>query len=197
MIVEPDFFEDDVISVAKKLLGMRLVSTINGQRRAGFIVETEAYLPVGDSACHASKGKTKSNTSMFGPPGIAYVYPIHSRYCFNVVTGNTNAPSAVLVRSLQPDEGLAKMRLQRGVKDIKRLTTGPGCLCEAMGINRLQDGASLTTRRHLWIDDDIALHFEEQEIKATPRIGVTSAKELPLRFVIAGNEFVSGPKKWR
>ena len=191
------FFEDEVVAIANKLLGMRLVSTIDGKKRTGFIVETEAYLPVGDSACHAARGMTRSNRSMFGPPGRAYVYPIHSRHCFNVVTGSDDSPSAILIRAVQPDEGIAEMQRQRGIRELGRLTSGPGCLCQAFGIDRRQDGINLLTRRQLWIDDDIKLHFDRDQIKVTPRIGVTSAADLPLRFVVAGNEFVSGPRKWR
>ena len=194
-ILRTSFFARETVTVARDLLGKRLVSRLGGEQVEGVVVETEAYLASGDSACHASHRRTPSTEVMFGQPGMAYVYPIHAKVCFNVVTESEERGCAVLIRALQPTLGHEIVRQRRGVSELRRLTTGPACLCQALAIERSVNGLDITGDDQLWFE-----HTEsEQEftIGSSPRIGVTSAQELPLRFYIAGNEFVSGPKRLR
>ena len=192
-----EFYGVSVEQVACELLGKRLVSTIAGQKVAGLIVETEAYLARGYSACHGTRGKTNSNAAMFGPAGCAYVYPIHSRYCLNAVVGQLDEPSAVLIRAIEPVSGVRMMQQRRGTDDLLNLASGPGKLCQAFAIDRTVDHQPLFIKRKLWVDDLDCIPVKPSQIKSTPRIGVTSAKSTLLRFVIKDNRFVSGPRKWR
>jgi len=197
-ILPRSFFSRPPEVVARELLGTTLVSRVGGRRTAGRIVETEAYLASGDPACHASRGRTRSNASMFGSPGTAYVYPIHSRYCFNVVTGTEGEPCAVLIRALEPVDGISVMERRRGLNDPRRLTTGPACLCQAMGIDRSHDGLDLVRRRVILLETPKDCQPPDPNtIRVTPRIGVTSAHDALLRFVIANHPHASGPRKWR
>ncbi len=185
------FYERDPVTVAKELLGKVLVRETEEGLTAGQIVETEAYLAQNDPANHAYRGKTRRNQSMFGPPGHAYVYRIHQAYCLNVVTEPENVPSAVLLRALMPLEGLPLMQRRLGRADPKP-ATGPGRLCRAMAIDLRLDGWDLTLGEGLWIAEATEpLSFGEQDMAITPRIGVTAAQELPLRFYLKRLPFVS------
>jgi DNA-3-methyladenine glycosylase len=187
------FYARDVVRVARDLLGKRLVRLTDEGLAAGWIVEVEAYLASGDSACHASRGRTRRNQAMFGPPGRAYVYAIHSRYCVNVVTEAVDVPSAVLIRAIEPTSGLDPMRRRRGTDDPFQLARGPARLCEALAIDRALDGHDLTLGTHLWIEEnaDPTMALARPNVAVSPRIGVTSAKELPLRFYVADSRYVS------
>ena len=189
------FYDRPVADVAVELLGKLLVRSVDQQVTVGRIVEVEAYLPNGDPACHAARGKTPGNAMMFGPPGHSYVYPIHSRWCFNAVTEAEGNGCAVLVRALQPVAGRDVMEERRGRSKDREVACGPGRLCEAMSIERELNGSDLTKRESLWISPgDLE---QDEEIFTSPRIGVTSAEEMQLRFCIAGNSFVSGTKAQR
>ena len=133
------FYNRDVILVARELLGKRLVRRTREGVASGRIVEVEAYLADGDSACHASRGMTRRNAAMFGPPGHAYVYSIHARFCLNVVTDLADVPSAVLIRAVEPLEGVAFMQRRRGKEKLRDLTCGPARLCEAFDVDRKLD----------------------------------------------------------
>ena len=200
------YYRGDPAAVAQRLLGAVLVSRIGGVRCSGRIVETEAYLSAGDSASHSARGPTPSNQSMFFSPGTAYVYPIHGNFCFNVVTEGVGIGSAVLIRAIEPVEGLAAMRRRRARAELGQLTSGPGKLCQALGIDRSCDGMNLLRRRRVWIEvpgscgparaASDGLQGEVVEpIHVGPRIGVTSAKELELRFFLRGNVHVSRPRR--
>ena len=134
---------------------------------------------------------------MFGPPGRAYVYSIHARYCLNIVTQPENVPSAVLIRAVEPLEGAEAMRLRRGMDRHKDLTNGPAKLCEALSLDRRWDGWDLTTGQRLWVEEDGEFEAMDGQIGRSVRIGVTSAKDLELRFYLRGNPFVSGPQRLR
>ena len=188
------FYSRDTVTVARELIGQLLVSRIDRKLTRGRIVETEAYLPKNDPACHASQHRTPRTEVMFGAAGVAYVYPIHARYCFNVVTETPEKGCAVLIRSLEPMQGMSWMQQRRGVDALRRLTTGPACLCESLGILRRENGWDLTAGRRLWIEQSSQ---ENLEISVSPRIGVTQGQELPLRFYERGNRFVSGPLRLR
>lgn len=134
---------------------------------------------------------------MFGPAGCAYVYPIHAKYCFNVVAQAENEGCAVLIRAVKPLEGIEQMTVRRHTDRIKDLARGPARLCQAFSIDRNDDGLNLERKNQIWIDDVQSMPVDQPVIKKTTRIGVTSNKRRLLRFVVRGNEFVSGPKYLR
>jgi DNA-3-methyladenine glycosylase len=133
---------------------------------------------------------------MFGPPGCAYVYPIHSRYCLNAVTLETGVASAVLIRAVEPLHGIALMQRRRGCLAVRNLARGPARLCEAFAVDRRLDRWNLARGQRLWIVDDPATRLRPEEIGQSVRIGVTAAHDLPLRFFWRHCPFVSGPRGW-
>lgn len=190
-VLQKEFYNRDPVIVAKELLGKVLVRETSDGVTAGIIVETEAYLSQNDPANHAFRGKTNRNKSMFGPPGHAYVYRIHRVCCLNVVTEPENVPSAVLIRALMPICGVELMARRLGRLDPSP-TTGPGKLCKAMAIDLGLDGWDLTLGEQLWLaESDGAAKFTDGDISVTARIGVTSAKDLPLRFFLNREPFVN------
>ena len=195
--LDKDFFASETRQVARELIGKILVSEIGGIRTSGSIVETEAYLPRGDSACHAFKHRTPRTEVMFGPAGLAYVYPIHAKYCFNIVTESEGQGCAVLIRALEPLEGIKEIKRRRGLSDPRRLTTGPACLCRSLGIDRSINQHDLTQGIMIWVEERPRIEHKEFSIKTSKRIGVTSATSRRLRYYAAGNRYVSGPIKLR
>ena len=191
-VLSLDFYRREVREVARDLLGMHLVTLLRGKRTAGLIVETEAYLPQGDSACHGSKKRTPRTEVMFAAGGVAYVYPIHARVCFNVVTGETDQPAAVLIRAIEPTEGIEWMQRRRQREKLTELARGPGRLCQALGIDRAINGWDLSRGERIWIESHSPV--TAKEIIITPRIGVTSATDLLLRYAIGQNCYVSRPR---
>src|SRR5438876_7585926 len=191
----PSFYDRDTILVARELLGKYLVHVSGGVERIGRIVEVEAYLGPHDLAAHSSKGLTARTKVMFGPPGHAYVYFIYGMYfCMNVVCQPAGVPEAVLLRALEPLEGIELMRRRRGVPDGPewRLCRGPGVLCRALGITRAENGADLV-RGPLRILD--APPVPAAQVARTARIGVAYAgadAARPWRFVVRGSPAVSG-----
>jgi DNA-3-methyladenine glycosylase len=189
--------------VARELLGKILVRDGEGMRLTARIVEVEAYLGENDPAAHAWAGNTARTSVLFGPPGYAYVYFIYgNHYCLNVSCEREGkAGSGVLFRALEPLLGIEEMARARGLTlpisgdaraaDLRKLTSGPGRLAEAFGITRARDNGCDLTLPHsgLWIGDD---GFRAARIEITPRIGITKAAERPLRYILAGNTFVSG-----
>ncbi|NLY32073.1 MAG: DNA-3-methyladenine glycosylase [Firmicutes bacterium] len=186
MRIDRQFFAAPILEVAPRLLGLTLVRRSPLGDRAGIIVETEAYT-ANDPACHAYRGKSRRNAAMFGPAGTAYIYFIYGmHYCFNVVTGREGSGEAVLIRALEPVKGISLMAKARGTDDIRLLCSGPARLCQALNITLAENGISL-------MGDTIFLQMGRQPeaIVTASRIGVSAGKELPYRFYIAGNEFVS------
>ena len=181
-----DFYERPAIEVARDCLGKIL---IHG-KTAGRIVETEAYLGVDDRAAHAWRGVTDRTRLLFGPPGYAYVYFIYGMYeCLNFVAEPEGRAGCVLIRALEPVAGIAAMRRRRpGAKRLEDLASGPGKLTLAMGITRKQNGVDLTSSslqvRRMRAELPI-------ELAVTPRVGIRHCADWPLRFLIAGNPFVS------
>jgi DNA-3-methyladenine glycosylase len=180
--------------VARGLLGKVLVRRYEGRRLAGRIVEVEAYFGMDDPAAHAFAGKTARNAVLFGPPGFAYVYFIYGmHYCLNLSCEPEGQAGCVLLRALEPLEGLATMTRLRGLAkeaDVRLLASGPGRLCQALGIAReTHNGLDATSRRSgLHVEDD---GFVPEEIAVSPRVGIRRAAERPARFAIAGNRYVS------
>jgi len=176
--------------VARDLLGCILVSRINGTLTAGRIVETEAYLGPEDAASHAAIRPHAARETFYREGGHAYVYRIYGlHWCLNAITGAAGRPGCVLIRALEPVAGLRAMARRRaGLADVRRLTSGPAKLTEALGITGRDDGADLT-RGALRIDaPDTPCAFRTG---VGPRVGITRAVELPLRFWVRDSAFVS------
>jgi DNA-3-methyladenine glycosylase len=178
--------------LAAALLGCVLVRESDDGMTAGRIVETEAYLP-GDPACHAYSGKSPRNATLFGPPHRAYVYQIYgTSFCFNLSSEPDGEGAGVLVRALEPIEGLALMRERRGVQTERDLCRGPGRLCRALEIDRSLDGVDLFADPRLWLADADGATVR---VRRSRRIGLTRAAERRLRFYAAGSPFLSGPAR--
>lgn len=191
--LERGFYRRSTLTVVRELLGKRLVRIVDGQRLSGLIVEVEAYIGEDDAACHAAYGRTPRNEVMYGPPGHAYVYFIYGmHHCLNVVTEEEGFPAAVLIRALQPLEGLEIMRRHRPGKSDRELTSGPARLCQALAIGRDFNGADLCTGEALFIEEGQMVR--QEEIGASSRIGIKAdelARSVPWRFYVQGNDFVS------
>ena len=194
MILPQTFYEQDTITVAKRLLGCYLVHLEGEETTLGRIVETEAYL-VHDPAAHSFIGKTKRNSVLFVPVGHAYVYFIYGmHYCFNVVTGREGMGEAVLIRALEPLQGILVMRKRRRTQKLTLLCNGPARLTEALAITLSYNGISL-------FDGPLQMRSSESlpssaplgdaDIVQTTRIGIVKARELPLRFYLKGNSYIS------
>ena len=194
-----EFFDRDPRRVARALLGKVLVRTTPGAMLAGRIVETEAYLGKGDEAAHSFIGKTPRNAVMFGPPGRAYVYFIYgNHYCLNVSCLGDGVAGAVLFRAMEPVAGIERMAAARGTTlqekcDLRKISSGPGRMAQALGVTRERDNEKsfVSPKSDLRIADD---GYRVPRVLATTRIGIVKAAAMPLRYVIAGNRFVSGPK---
>jgi DNA-3-methyladenine glycosylase len=182
----------DTVALARTLLGKVLVREIDGVVTGGRIVETEAYLQH-DPACHAFRGMTQRNRSLFLEHGFAYVYLCYgTSYMLNVSSEAGGVGSGVLLRALEPMFGTAHM--QRNVSHVKEanLTRGPGRLAAALRIDRRHDGLNLFTDPQLWIGED---GHKVKRIGESTRIGLTKAAEERLRFFVAGSPYLSGPRK--
>ena len=194
------FYIRDAVSVARDLLGKKLVRLDDMGETSGLIVETEAYAGSGDAACHSYKRSAPSGLPkkhrtdvMFGPGGYAYIYLIYGMYnCFNVVANAPNEPEAVLIRALEPREGIFFMKKRRNTQNVKNLCGGPGKLCMALDITRAHNGVDLCAANILFITDGEPV--SDDRILATPRINVDYAGDaalLPYRFVLRGSVFLS------
>ncbi|HYG74591.1 MAG TPA: DNA-3-methyladenine glycosylase [Planctomycetota bacterium] len=194
MILPLSFYTKKTVTVAQALLGTVLVHDTAEGRAAGRIVETEAYLFENDPACHAHRGKTPRNAVMFGPPGHAYIYFIYGMYyCFNVVTAPEGVGEAVLIRALEPLDGIELMKRRRGTSELKNLCSGPGKLVLALGLRPDQNGASLLSGPlTIWTPESFnAPRPKKSDIVSTPRIGINRGADLPLRFYLKGHPFAS------
>jgi DNA-3-methyladenine glycosylase len=200
------FYNRSTLKVAKELLGKYLVNEKDGNYVSGKIVETEAYIGPDDPASHAYRGVTPRNKVMFGDPGYAYIYFTYGmHHCLNFVTEREGFPAAVLIRALEPADGIEIMKERRKTKDLKSLTNGPAKLCQALGIDRTLNGADLCSDI-IYVEDRGLNHAVQArgmkhmvhthgdkptKIVATSRIGIKEGKEKKWRFYIANNEFVS------
>jgi len=188
-----EFYARPTLIVARELLGQRVVRLLDGQRLAGRIVEVEAYLGETDQASHAKPGRTGRNAPMYGPPGHAYVYLIYGMYhCLNAVSEPEGSPAAVLIRALEPLEGLATMRRHRPGRSESDLTSGPGKLCQALAIDQTLNNTDLCRDGQLWIEEDVPI--SDAEVAAGPRIGVRGdplALTAPWRFYLRDHPCLS------
>jgi DNA-3-methyladenine glycosylase len=182
MKLDREFFARSVHDVAPDLIGVTLLVDGIG----GPIVEVEAY-DHEDPAAHGYGGRTERNASMFGPPGHAYVYRSYGiHWCLNLVCEQEGSASAVLIRALEPREGIEEMRARRGLDDPRLLCAGPGRLCQALGITREHDGLCLDRPPFELLPRALV-----PEIAVGPRVGITKAAEQPWRYGLAGSRFLS------
>lgn len=192
MILPPEFYAQDTVTVAKELLGCTLVSRAGGMETRGVIVETEAYLGPADPAAHSYKGRTKRVRALYEGKGLAYIYLIYGMYwCLNFSTGPEEAPECVLIRAAQPVSGVDVMSARRKTDRLSNLCSGPGKLCDALGVTgemygvRVYDPASPLT---------VEAGQAGMSVTSSPRIGVDyagDAKNWPLNFTVTGNKYVS------
>ena len=196
---ESFYLNTDVVYLSKNLLGKYLFTYIDGVNTGGYIVETEAYNGIIDRASHSYGNRITSRTkTMFMQGGIAYVYLCYGIHeMFNIVTSVEGQPHAILIRAIQPTDGIDEMLFRRSMAVLKpNITQGPGSVARALGISRVINAISLQSDT-LWIEDR-GLTFSDEEIAAVPRVGVDYAGEdalLPYRFYVKGNPYVSKPNK--
>jgi len=190
-----NFYARPTRTVARELLGCTLVRQLDGMRLSGVIVEAEAYIGESDLACHAKAGKTQRTAVMYGHAGFAYVYFTYGmHWMLNVVTEEKDFPAAVLLRAIEPLEGIEEMRRLRGGKDLRLLGKGPACLTQALGITRSENGLDLCAYDSgLWIEPREA--FPKRKVAVSPRIGLGKTPEpwlsKPWRYSVADSPFVS------
>lgn len=187
------FYARETELVARDMLGTILECETPAGTASGIIVETEAYLGEHDEACHAVVGRTARTEALYGPPGNSYVYFIYGMYwCFNAVTRDEGLPSAVLVRALEPLEGIPLMQRRRpSARTVINLTNGPGKLCTALGITGSMSGKTLRRKPLIVREGE---RIPDDQIRTTTRIGITRAADWPMRWLIDGNPFVSKGK---
>ena len=194
MILPQAFYIQDTPLVAKKLLGCFLVHFQGEETTLGRIVETEAYL-WNDPASHAFAGKTKRNSVMFGPVGHAYVYFIYGmHYCVNAVSGQEGRGEAVLIRALEPLQGIPVMQKRRQMERLSLLCNGPAKLAQALNLSLALNGVPLFDGPlQIWSADSLpdAPFIETTDIVETTRVGIRKARELPLRFYLKGSSYIS------
>jgi DNA-3-methyladenine glycosylase len=188
------FYEQPTLELAKALLGCLLVKETSQGIAAGYIVETEAYIGPDDRAAHSYNNKRTARTEvMFHRSGLAYTYLMHTHCLFNVVSGGEEKPEAVLVRALEPQDGIDLMKTRRGIVELKNQTNGPGKLTKALGINMEDYGRSLTLPPLY-----IAKGYNPESISVGKRIGIENtgeAKDYPWRYWVTDNQFVSRHQK--
>jgi len=189
--LERGFFARYTPTVARDLLGCRLVRVSDGRRLSGIIVETEAYRGRGDPASHAYPGPTPRNSVMFGEAGRAYLYFIYGfHHCLNVTTEGRGRPGAVLLRAIEPFEGAADMARNRHLEGELHLADGPGRLTEALGIDMRLNGEDMVSSKVLFIEEGT----RPKRIGRSSRVGITVATDRQWRYFIEGNKFVSRGK---
>lgn len=185
------FYERHTPTVARELLGCRLVREIAGKRLAGMIVETEAYRGSRDPASHASRGRTPRNEVMFGPAGHAYVYfTMGAHFCLNITTEPSGTAAAVLIRALEPVEGIDAMMGNRGLNDIRKLASGPGNLTKALRIDRGLNGEDLVVSKGLFVEKG----GKVGGVGLSSRVGIRRGTTFKWRFFVKGSPFVSRGK---
>lgn len=187
--LDREFFARDTLEVARDLIGQYVVRNMDGYLLAGRIVEVEAYIGEDDPACHARFGPTNRNRVMYGPGGFSYVYFIYGMYnMLNIVSDREGFPAAVLIRALEPIEGMAKMKELRDSSQIENLTSGPGKLCAALDIDTSLSAIDMTVPGDLYVAEGAGKPFK---IASTSRIGIREGLDREWRFIEEGNPYVS------
>jgi DNA-3-methyladenine glycosylase len=182
------FFEDDAPRVARKVIGKLVVRVVEGKRLSGVIAEAEAYRGAKDPASHAYRGKTKRNEVMFGEPGHAYVYFTYgNHFCLNLTCEPAGVPAAVLVRAIEPREGIEEMKGRRGVQKVEEVASGPGKLTKALGIGKDLNGEDLVTSDRLFLEEG----ERPRRVASSSRVGTSSGTEYMWRYFVEGSPFVS------
>lgn len=192
----PSFFDRRPDLVAPQLIGAILFRRVAEELLAARIVETEAYLGPEDPASHAYRGPNNKNAAMFGPPGRAYVYPIHAKWCLNTVTEGEGSGTGVLLRAAEPLRGDSFFAARSPGLSRFDWLRGPARLCRAMAIDRSFNHVPFDDAGTVWIAAPAEPATEEDQIAVSPRIGVTRASEQPLRFFLRGSRFVSSLRRW-
>jgi len=191
--IPQSFFRRPTLTVARDLLGKYLAVKHGREILSGKIVETEAYRGEDDLACHASKGRTSRTETLYQKAGTVYVYFVYGMYhCLNIVTEEKNFPSAVLIRAVEPSEGIECMKKNRKTAALHNLASGPGKVCEAFGITKKMNGVVIPST-HIWVEDR-GETVKKKDIVKAPRVGVAYAgacARYPWRFYIKNNEFIS------
>lgn len=183
------FYQQPTLSVASALLGKYLCRKWKNSLIVGKIVETEAYIGEDDPACHAARGKTPRNTVMYGSPGVSYIYFIYGMYhCLNVVTESQGFPAAVLIRAVEPIDGIEHMKKFRKTEDVQNLTNGPGKLCQAFHLDRKQNGMDLCGMELFITDGE---EIAGASIARSKRVGIKVGVDQLWRFFIKNNSYVS------
>ncbi len=187
-----EFYARDTPLVARELLGCVLETKVGGRLTSGRIVEVEAYVGPHDPAAHGYRARrTQRNEALFGPPGTSYVYFIYGmHWCVNAVAETVGYPAAVLIRALEPMSGISLMERRRGVARQRDLCSGPGKLCQALGITGSMNARFLDGKQLRIVGPGTG---EPVEIQSTARIGISRAVDWPLRFVEAGSRWLSRP----
>ncbi|WP_438968979.1 DNA-3-methyladenine glycosylase [Nonlabens sp.] len=188
--------QEDVVALAKDLIGKKIVSKIDGKRTSGIITETEAYRGYDDKACHAHLGRFTERTKiMYETGGVAYVYLCYGiHHLFNIITNTHDNADAILIRAVEPIDGVEVMLERRGKEKLdKTLTSGPGNFSKAFALDKSHYGADMTGDK-IWIEDNKEFRFRESEITASKRVGIDYAeedKDLPWRFYLNSSKYVS------
>jgi len=184
------FFQLPTLQLCRELLGAKLTTVSRGRVTSGMVVEIEAYHGAKDAASHAFCGKTLRNSIMFGPPGRAYVYFSYGmHYCMNVVSESEGIGAGILIRALEPLEGMAIMEGRRRTKVLYNLASGPGKLCQALGIRFTHAGENLSSSPRIRLSPYRT--FRDEEVVRSPRVGISKSLELEWRFFLKDNPFVS------
>ena len=199
MKLQKEFYtREDTLTIARELLGKYVYTHFDGILTGGIIVETEAYMGPHDAGSHAFNGRrTSRNETMYAEGGLTYMYICYGIHdMLNIVTGSAGSSHAILIRAIEPTDGIETMQFRRGNVPLKRLATGPGALAKALGLRKHHDAYDLNSTE-IWIEDK-ELIIPEKKIKATGRVGLGCKDPyltIPWRFIIEGNPFVSkGPK---
>jgi DNA-3-methyladenine glycosylase len=196
---EQYYYNTDTVALSRDLIGKYLFTCIDGELTGGYIVETEAYTGVNDKAAHSYGGRVTPRTqTMYMKGGVSYVYLCYGIHeMFNIVVGEEGQPHAILIRAIQPTDGLDTIMYRRNMETLKpNITKGPGSVAKALGISRKINALSLHSDV-IWVEDR-GLSFPDAEVAAGPRVGVDYAGEdalLPYRFYVKGNIYVSKPNK--
>lgn len=194
-VIPSEFYDSETTLVAQKMLGTYLVRRIDEQWIVGRIVETEAYLALGDLAAHNVRGITRRTQVLYGVSGITYVHSLRQYYCLDIVTEGIGRPASVLIRALEPIEGIDLMKHFRKTDDLHNLTNGPGKLCQALQVTREQNAVNVTSYQSPLLILKAEKVIAPECIDRSYRIGISKATDFPLRFCLKDNPFVSVPAK--